>query len=144
MFIVCVCVFRKMTNATGSESSPHGKAVGFRNTRVFSGRGPSVSCASAVACDSYPMPIAVAVKTAVAAAAAAQVMSSSLSPRQKSPKPRVNRGSPTIVGHYAGAKFSDPPAPAALPPPPPHWTIAGPEQLDIQSHQLKLLLNVQA
>lgn len=52
----------------------------------------------------------------------------------KSPK----RGSPTILGHYAGAKFSEPPEAAALPKPPVHWT------LDLASHQLKLLLNVQA
>lgn len=117
-----------MTNVTGLESPQRGRTGGYLKARTYTGRGSGIS---SVVCDSSPI-------------ASSDNSAEALSPRQKSPKPRVSRGSPTILGHYAGAKFSDPPAPAALPPPPPHWTLAGPERLDYQSHQLKLLLNVQA
>lgn len=74
-----------------------------------------------------------------------------------STSPRTSPG--LLAGHYAGCKFTEPPLPSALPPPPQHWmqaphhgaavfhhqTIAfvkqEPEQL---AHQLKILLKVQA
>lgn len=72
-----------------------------------------------------------------------------------STSPRTSPG--LLAGHYAGCKFTEPPLPSALPPPPKHWMQAPhvtrstfkPEvseqlkQLDI-SHQLKVLLKVQA
>ncbi|KAJ3665741.1 hypothetical protein Zmor_001220 [Zophobas morio] len=62
--------------------------------------------------------------------------------------------SPTGAGHYAGCKWTEPPLPSALPPPPQHWMQAPhshslpfrqpkPEQQDIDA-QLKVLLKVQA
>lgn len=75
------------------------------------------------------------------------------SPRASPSKEGSTRSSPTIGGHYAGAKFSEPPAPTSLPKPPIHWTslMTGPltirERIDSSldvSHQLKILLNVQA
>ncbi|KAG8231831.1 hypothetical protein J437_LFUL008602 [Ladona fulva] len=83
----------------------------------------------------------------------------STSPRQGSPKlkqrdspskegsPRV---SPTIGGFYAGAKFSDPPSPAALPKPPSHWTSCAhmphgrSEKCVDMTNRLKFLLKVHA
>ncbi|XP_046384925.1 proline-rich nuclear receptor coactivator 2 [Ischnura elegans] len=83
----------------------------------------------------------------------------STSPRQGSPKlkqrespskegsPRV---SPTLGGFYAGAKFSDPPSPAALPKPPSHWTTCAhmppgrSEKCVDMSNRLKFLLKVHA
>ena len=80
------------------------------------------------------------------------------SPKLK-PSPRASpskegsiiRSSPTIGSHYAGAKFSEPPAPTSLPKPPLHWTslMSGPltgrvDKFHDVSHQLKILLNVQA
>ncbi|EEZ99100.2 hypothetical protein TcasGA2_TC004991 [Tribolium castaneum] len=60
------------------------------------------------------------------------------------------------AGHYAGCKWTEPPLPSALPPPPQHWMQAPPssrvlpfrqppkpEQHDIEN-QLKVLLKVQA
>lgn len=75
------------------------------------------------------------------------------SPRASPSKEGSLRSSPTIGGHYAGAKFSEPPAPTSLPKPPLHWTslMSGPlnirERVDQShdiTHQLKILLNVQA
>lgn len=78
-------------------------------------------------------------------------------PKQGSP-----RTSPGLLArHYAGCKFSEPPAPAMLPLPPQHWTLTqssahmaptdGTAQLFALSHQqqcltqqLKVLLKVQA
>ncbi|KAK6635943.1 hypothetical protein RUM44_001198 [Polyplax serrata] len=75
------------------------------------------------------------------------------SPRASPSKEGSIRSSPTIGGHYAGAKFSEPPAPTSLPKPPLHWTSLMSGTLNIRetmdksheiSHQLKILLNVQA
>lgn len=44
---------------------------------------------------------------------------------------------------YAGAKFSEPPAPSVLPRPPTHWVRPGPGARDQMSLQLKTLLRVQ-
>ncbi|KAJ9601299.1 hypothetical protein L9F63_000521 [Diploptera punctata] len=69
------------------------------------------------------------------------------------------RSSPTLGVFYAGAKFSEPPSPTALPKPPTHWTSCmymtsgntfplispeRPEKCREISHQLKMLLNVSA
>ncbi|XP_044258256.1 proline-rich nuclear receptor coactivator 2 [Tribolium madens] len=68
---------------------------------------------------------------------------------------RGSAASPTGAGHYAGCKWTEPPLPSALPPPPQHWMQAPPhsrvlpfrqpkpEQHDIEN-QLKVLLKVQA
>lgn len=74
-----------------------------------------------------------------------------------STSPRTSPG--LLAGHYAGCKFTEPPLPSALPPPPKHWMqmqhpirsttmsykpeVPEQQQLDI-SHQLKVLLKVQA
>lgn len=66
--------------------------------------------------------------------------------------------SPTLGVFYAGAKFSEPPSPTALPKPPTHWTSCvymasgtfplispqRPEKCREISNQLKMLLNVSA
>lgn len=76
-----------------------------------------------------------------------------LSPRASPSKEGSIRSSPTVGGHYAGAKFCEPPAPTSLPKPPLHWTSLMSTPLSIReridkshdaSHQLKILLNVQA
>jgi hypothetical protein len=69
------------------------------------------------------------------------------------------RTSPTLGVFYAGAKFSEPPSPTALPKPPTHWTSCmymasgstfplispqRPEKCREISDQLKVLLNVSA
>lgn len=71
-----------------------------------------------------------------------------------SSNPRTSPG--LLAGHYAGCKFTEPPLPSALPPPPKHWiqtshpvwTTFKPEVPEQQSldiaHQLKVLLKVQA
>ncbi|KAK9747395.1 hypothetical protein QE152_g5340 [Popillia japonica] len=72
--------------------------------------------------------------------------------------PRTSPG--LLAGHYAGCKFTEPPLPSALPPPPKHWTMQmqhptrttttmfKPEVPELQkldiAHQLKVLLKVQA
>ncbi|XP_064212087.1 proline-rich nuclear receptor coactivator 2 [Tribolium castaneum] len=78
--------------------------------------------------------------------------------RAKTSPVRGSATSPTTVGagHYAGCKWTEPPLPSALPPPPQHWMQAPPssrvlpfrqppkpEQHDIEN-QLKVLLKVQA
>lgn len=68
--------------------------------------------------------------------------------------PVRSSASPTGAGHYAGCKWTEPPLPSALPPPPQHWMQAPHsrvlpfrqpklEQHDIEN-QLKVLLKVQA
>lgn len=62
---------------------------------------------------------------------------------------------PTNLSHYAGSKCFDAPAPTALPKPPQHWTeltsktsgiLSSKRNLldDFNTHNLKLLLNVQS
>lgn len=82
-----------------------------------------------------------------------------LKPRASPSKEGSPRTSPTLGVFYAGARFSEPPSPAALPKPPTHWTscmymVSGstfplispqrPEKCREISHQLKMLLNVSA
>lgn len=98
----------------------------------------------------------------------AAIQLSSNTTRQGSPKlkPRISpskegspRTSPTLGVFYAGAKFSEPPSPTALPKPPTHWTSCmyvesgstfplispqRPEKCREISNQLKILLNVSA
>ncbi|PSN35679.1 hypothetical protein C0J52_21764 [Blattella germanica] len=88
--------------------------------------------------------------------------------RQGSPKLKLRaspskegspRTSPTLGVFYAGAKFSEPPSPTALPKPPTRWTSClymasggsfplispqRPEKCREISNQLKMLLNVSA
>lgn len=78
-------------------------------------------------------------------------------------KTKNNRGAvhvlgsspPTNLTHYAGSKCFDAPAPTALPKPPQHWTeitsktssiLSSKRNLldDFNTHNLKLLLNVQS
>ena len=66
-----------------------------------------------------------------------------------SSKSSPNRASPSTNGlFYAGAKFSEAPAAASLPKPPPHWTTTDTtyhkEQFQEISNQLKMLLNIKA
>lgn len=66
-----------------------------------------------------------------------------------SSKSSPNRASPSTNGlFYAGAKFSEAPAAASLPKPPPHWTTTNAtyhkEQFQEISNQLKMLLNIKA
>jgi len=61
-----------------------------------------------------------------------------------SSKSSPTRASPSANGFYAGAKFSEAPAAACLPKPPSHWTTCRHDPFQAQSHQLKLLLNIQA
>lgn len=67
--------------------------------------------------------------------------------------PSLSLGSsPPNFSHFAGSKCYDAPAPHALPKPPSHWTSCASEmnamdkskRLDIFSHNLKSILNVQA
>lgn len=67
--------------------------------------------------------------------------------------PSLSLGSsPPNFSHFAGSKCYDAPAPHALPKPPSHWTTCASEvsaldkskRLDIFSHNLKSILNVQA
>ena len=83
-----------------------------------------------------------------------------LKPRASPSKEGSPRTSPTLGGvFYAGAKFSEPPSPTALPKPPTHWTSCmymasgntfplispqRPEKCREISNQLKVLLNVSA
>lgn len=82
-----------------------------------------------------------------------------LKPRASPSKEGSPRTSPTLGVFYAGAKFSEPPSPTALPKPPTHWTscmymasgstfpLISPQRPDKCreiSHQLKMLLNVSA
>jgi hypothetical protein len=62
-------------------------------------------------------------------------------------------GSPPNFSHFAGSKCYDAPAPTALPKPPSHWTVApsiscasaaARDNRDDFSHNLKMILNVQA
>lgn len=66
-----------------------------------------------------------------------------------SPKNITPRSSPSLGCHYAGAKFSEPPSPDALPKPPMHWAPhgsphGGRDQFFEISQQLKMMLKVQA
>lgn len=76
-------------------------------------------------------------------------------PRLSPSKEGSPRTSPSLGGFYAGAKFSEPPSPAALPKPPMHWTSAKgifmatgcsfpSERADMITGHLKMLLNVSA
>jgi hypothetical protein len=82
-----------------------------------------------------------------------------LKPRASPSKEGSPRTSPTLGVFYAGAKFSEPPSPTALPKPPTHWTSCmymasgstfslispqRPEKCREISDQLKVLLNVSA
>lgn len=84
-----------------------------------------------------------------------------LSPSRVTTPPTIGGGSPRtspglLAGHYAGCKFTEPPLPSALPPPPQHWMqqpharapvgtpCAAQQSGDQLANQLKLMLKVQA
>lgn len=129
------------------EQAPCSVALGplpRRRERPAAGSAPTVSGTQAAPQKKTPR------KKTPKAASPPAARNSGRVPRGKSASSSPPLGRPAGSGHYAGPKFSDPPAPDALPQPPVQWISCGalqaaPSEVCLEiTNQLKLLLKVNA
>lgn len=115
-----------------------------RRERPTAGSAPAVSGTQAAPQKKAPR------KKAPKTASPPATKSSGRAPHSKSASSSPPLGRPAGCSNYAGPKFSEPPAPGALPQPPVQWTSCGalqaaPSEVCLEiANQLKLLLKVNA
>jgi len=138
-------------------ASPQGGSISPRNgaKQHLDGKSDGAGRKNLSRCTSVQSPVLLLSPSSRLGSPKLKGMASSPSSSSREGSPRT---SPTLGCNYAGAKFSEPPSPASLPKPPPHWTdcfyissggfpVLNPAMTDKYreiSQQLKVILKVPA